>query len=231
MVDLYRDPSGRTADTSYPVRQTRHPAGLLMAGGEIVWSEAHTITWGPKPYETRFRAVWDEGGLWVRFDADDDRPWHTHRRRDSALWDEEVCELFLDPCGTGRDYAEVEISPANVLCDLRIAEPWPSLRGEIAWDWAGMETRVLARPAAEGIAEGSWTAILSLPWSGLRSLSDAAAGRVPPRAGDRWRFNVFRIKRPGGPDRPEEGAVYAAWSAPGGPSFHVPAVFRELVFE
>jgi len=41
-------------------------------------------------------------------------------------------------------------------------------------------------------------------------------------------FNVFRIKRPGGPEAPEAGAVFAAWSPTGSPSFHVPEAFRPL---
>ena len=51
---------------------------------------------------------------------------------------------------------------------------------------------------------------------------------MPPKAGDAWRFNVFRIKRPGGPKAPGEGAVFAAWSVPDGQSFHVPAKFRPV---
>ena len=54
--------------------------------------------------------------------------------------------------------------------------------------------------------------------------------RLPPRSGEAWRFNVFRIKRPGGQARPQDGAVLAAWSKPSGPSFHDPAAFRPLSF-
>jgi hypothetical protein len=53
---------------------------------------------------------------------------------------------------------------------------------------------------------------------------------VPPRPGDIWHFNVFRIKRPGGPARPAENVVLSAWSPTGTPSFHVPAAFGSLVF-
>ena len=53
---------------------------------------------------------------------------------------------------------------------------------------------------------------------------------MPPAAGDRWHFNVFRIKRPNGPAEPERDAVYAAWSTPAGPSFHEPAAFRVMEF-
>jgi hypothetical protein len=56
------------------------------------------------------------------------------------------------------------------------------------------------------------------------------AVRIPPVAGHRWRFNVFRIKRPNGPMRPKDGAILAAWSPTGTPSFHVPAAFQALTF-
>jgi hypothetical protein len=82
---------------------------------------------------------------------------------------------------------------------------------------------------AHGAKEG-WTAIARLPWDGLKSLSAAAAAKTPPATGDVWRFNVFRIKRPGGPGSPEQGAIFAAWSVPDGPSFHVPAAFQPFRF-
>jgi hypothetical protein len=231
MAILYRDPNGQSAAGDYLVARTSCPADALLAGDIDAWTGASTITWGPLPYRTWFRAAWNRDGLYVRFDAEDDHPWHTRGDRDGALWNEEVVEIFLDPAGSGHDYAEVEISPANVVCDLRIAEGWPTLRGDLGWHWAGMETRVVPRLPPDGTGPGSWTAIAWLPWSGLRSLSNEAARRLPPQAGDAWRFNVFRIKRPGGSANPEHGAIYAAWSVPDGPSFHVPAVFREFVFE
>ena len=51
-----------------------------------------------------------------------------------------------------------------------------------------------------------------------------------PAPGDRWRFNVFRIERPGGKASPEKGAVQVAWSKPSVDSFHDPSVFRDMVF-
>ncbi len=65
-------------------------------------------------------------------------------RRDEHLWDEEVVEIFLDPDRSGRDYYELEINPANVVCDLRMISPWPDKKGDIDWNLAGLETRVHA---------------------------------------------------------------------------------------
>ncbi len=191
------------------------------------WRELPRITWGPAAYRTTFSAGWHDEALSFRFECHDEAPWHTMTRRDDRIWEEEVVELFVDPAGAGHHYAEIEISPANVVCDVRIPSPWPSLESDVGWNAAGLETRVAPWP---GPHPGGWTAVGRLPWRGLATLSAEAAARIPPRPGDEWRFNVFRIKRPGGPAAPEAEAVYAAWSVPDAPSFHLPAAFQPLVF-
>lgn len=194
-------------------------AAALLAPGAAAWDGAWVVEWGPGPYETEFRALWNAHGLHLRFDSRDDAPWHTMTGRDDPLWEEEVVEIFLDPDGSGR-YVEVEVNPANVVCDLRrlgagetASDPiGPMDRG---FDVRGMETTVEHGP-------DGWTSLLFLPWSGLGLVKG-------PTAGTAMLFNVFRIKRPGGPAAPAEGAVFAAWSETGSPSFHVPEAFRPLI--
>ena len=209
------------------------PAGAqvksLVDAGAPIWDGARAIAWGPERYRTRFRALWEPLALHVRFDAVDENPWHTMTARDEHIWEEEAVELFLDADGSGRNYAELEISPANVVCDLRVESPWPSLRSLTEWDWDGMTSAVVPLRGAHGSVEG-WTAVARLPWAGLRSLYPGGRVGLPPAAGQSWRANVFRIKRPGGPARPADGAVLAAWSKPAGPSFHDPAAFRPMTF-
>ncbi len=225
MPTLYRPDTPLSPDATYRVVRQAGLGLRAVTASQALWQATSRITWGPTPYETCFAAFWNEDGLAIRFEASDIRPWHTMRQRDDSIYEEEVVEIFLDPGRTGRHYAEVEISPANVVTDLRIIEAAP-LRNDRAWDWAGVESEV--RPAP-GLPPGSWEALVWLPWGGLRGLVPGSVTE-PPAGGTRWRFNVFRIKRPHGPQDPERDAVYAAWSAPDGPSFHVPAAFRDLVF-
>lgn len=225
---LYRDPSAAPAG-DYLVTRLTSPAPQLLSASAAAWRDAPAIDWGPERYRTTFQACWDSTALHVRFDAVDPAPWFTMRTRDAHLWEEEVVEIFLDAEGAGVNYAELEINPANVVCDLRVERPAPAVSSDTRWDWAGLESAVVPLADAHGTQEG-WTAIARLPWAGLRSLSPAAEARTPPKSGDAWRFNVFRIKRPGGPGSPAEGAIFAAWSVPEGPSFHVPAAFRPFRF-
>jgi hypothetical protein len=228
MIQLYRNPRAEEPG-DYTLHRLPASVSSIIASEAPAWREAAAIEWGPERYRTRFQACWDQAALHLRFDAVDDGPWHTMTKRDEHIWEEEVVEIFLDLDGSGVNYAELEISPANVVCDLRVERPAPSVKSLTEWDWTGMASTVGPLRDAHGGSEG-WTALARLPWDGLATLSSAAASRVPPKPGDSWHFNVFRIKRPGGPKAPGEGAVYAAWSVPDGQSFHVPAKFRPFRF-
>jgi hypothetical protein len=221
MAVLYRD--GRVAPEEYRVR--RAPETWSAGHDHPAWAAAGELAWGPDEYLTRFRALWTPAALHLRFDATDREPWHTLTRHDDPLWEEEVVEVFVDPLRTGRDYAELEISPANVVCDVRMRRPWPDAEADLSWHIPGLETYVIHRADGSG-----WVACAMVPFAALVSLSPGTVSAVPPATGDRWRFNVFRIKRPGGSGAPERGAIYAAWSTPPGPSFHDPSWFRDLVF-
>ncbi len=216
-------------DPGYVVAAAPDDHRGLLAADDARWAAASPIAWGAAPYATRFRALWAPDVLYVRFDADDNAPWFTMSRRDDSIWEEEVVEIFLDPAGQGVDYFELEISPANVLCDLRVRRPYPNLQSETAFDLEGLESAVQLQPEGAGQPPG-WIATAALPFAGLRSLPVPDAIRIPPAAGDHWRFNVFRIKRPNGPIRPKDGAILAAWSPTGTPSFHVPAAFQPFMF-
>jgi len=214
----------------YRVARTHASRRALLAGDDASWGRGARISWGTRPYETALRALWDDDGLHLRFDAADPNPWHTMTRRDDELWEEEVVEIFLDLDRSGRNYYELEINPANVVCDLWMASPWPDKVGHIDWDLAGLETRVETRHDAAGKTTG-WMATAFLPWSGFLSLASSHGIGLPPKPGDAWRFNAFRIKRPGGPGDPKTDAVFAAWSSPSVPSFHDPKAFRSFSFE
>jgi hypothetical protein len=213
----------------YQVARTAAEHDRLLEGDDGAWAAAAVIEWGSAPFATRFRALWTPAALYVRFDADDTSPWFTMERRDASIWEEEVVEIFLDPAGRGVDYYELEISPGNVLCDLVVRRPYPNLLSQTAFDLDGLESAVLLHGEGPGLAPG-WIATAALPFAGLRGLPVADAIAIPPRPGDAWRFNVFRIKRPNGPMRPRDGAILAAWSPTGTPSFHVPAAFQPLTF-
>jgi hypothetical protein len=215
--------------SAYQALRSKAAHLALLAADEAAWLPAHPIEWGVEPYLTRFRALWAPRALYVRFDAVDPDPWHTMKARDAHLWEEEVVEVFFDPGHQGFNYFELEINPANIVCDVRMLSAYPNVKSDLAWDHAGLETEVVPLTESAGTTIG-WTAIASLPWDGFRSLPVPPSVALPPEPGDVWQFNVFRIKRPNGPSNPKEGVLLQAWSPTGTPSFHVPAAFRAFTF-
>jgi hypothetical protein len=214
---------------AYVVRRSPAAPEALMAAHSATWSEADQIDWGTEPWPTGFRALSTADALWLRFDAVDDSPWNTYTQRDDRLWEEEVVEIFIDPDGDHRNYVEVEVNPANAVCDLLVEEGVPNLRALIEWDFPGIDSAVLPM-YGEGDVRTGWTAVIRLPWAGFRSVPGTNV-ELPPAAGDQWQFNVFRIKRPGGASAPNRDIVLDAWSPTHGPSFHVPEAFRAMEFE
>jgi thiamine biosynthesis lipoprotein len=210
----------------YLARSSAEPLESLLDARPEAWESAEPIAWGPDAAATRFRALWSDVGLAVRFDVTDPAPWHTLTAFDERLWTEEVVELFLDVGATGRAYAELEWNPAGVAVDL-----WCEGRGrpcDRSWNADGLKSRVEPRRDAAGRATG-WTVTALVPWDALREKAPPGTA-LPPRAGDRWRFNVLRIERPHGPSQPEKDALKLAWSPTGEPTFHVPQAFREIEF-
>ena len=114
------------AEGVYRVESTSAVRERLLAGSDEDWRASGRLRFGPSGYRTAFRALWDSNGLYLRFDVTDPSPWHTMKKRDDAIWNEEVVEIFLDLDGSGTHYAEVELSPANVVCDVRMIRGMPS---------------------------------------------------------------------------------------------------------
>ena len=214
-----------TADQGiYRVEATAAETDRLLAGNDDDWRAAGRLSFGPSTYRTGFRALWNDTGLYLRFDVADPDPWHTMTKRDQHLWEEEVVEIFLDLDGSGMNYAEIELSPANVVCDVRMVRAVPDREGDLAFDIAGLQSRVVPRDGS------GWTGTMFVPWTGFRPLPSAANVSLPPKPGDRWRFNVYRIERPSGRKKPREGAIFASWSPTGEDSFHVPQSFQIFEF-
>lgn len=184
-----------------PVYRARHTAAPVRIDGvldDAAWTFSprvgelrliHEVERRPA-YPTEAAVTWDDAYLYVAFACTDPVPWARHATRDDRLWEEEVVEVFLDPDGDGRNYAELEVSPTNVVVDLLIEAPRAGGPGARAWDAKGLQTAVRTHPAG-------WVVEMAIPWGAL-----AAAGESgPPEPGAEWRVGLYRIERPGGVEK------------------------------
>jgi len=190
---------GRTDDRAWASATPTAPFILSMTGR-------------PAPRACSARLVWDDHALYVGFDVEDADIDSPFTQRDDDLYTKDVVELFLDPDGDGLNYYEFEVSPRGVLFDALFPSHRKDLPRSRGWNGEGVV-------GAAATTDRGWTAELKVPWSAI-----VHAPRSPPRGGDEWRGNLFRI------DVHPEGGDFTAWTAPLVGDFHALSRFGTLVF-
>lgn len=211
----------------YPCRRAHGPIVVDGALDEAAWRDAAVAELvlaesGERPRQsTRARLLWNDEYLYVAFECQDDDIWGVTTERDRDIFNQEVVELFVDEDGDGRGYIEIEVNPLNAVLDLFVLWRDDVRRGLYGWDSCGLQTAVLVDGDAtrRGTPDRGWTVEMAVPMGDF-----AMALHLPPRVGDCWRLNLYRI------DRSAAGDEYSAWSPPARLNYHTPSRFGILQF-
>lgn len=176
----------------------------------------------PAQLQTTVYVGYDVKNFYVRFDCQDTDIWGEATERDSAIYNEEVVELFI---GQGEEvptfYFEFEVSPLGTLLDLTCNSPdgdRRSMTTDFKWNCPDLQW------SAERNDEANhWRAYLVVPWKSIGA--EAATENELPRT---WRANFYRIERPQG-QAPEFSCWSPTMSEPA--DYHRPAHFGTLHLE
>ncbi len=149
----------------------------------------------PKPaYKTRAKMLWDDEYLYVGAWLDEPHVWAKLTKRDSVILEDNDFEVFIDPDNDNHQYYEFELNAGNTVWDLRLVKPYrdggPALT---SWDMPGMKHSVYVDGTLNDPSDTDkgWSCEFALPWD---ELAEFANTPVPPRHGDRWRVNFFRVE-------------------------------------
>lgn len=184
------------------------------------WTPAfvRSTTGAPVRQRTRAKLVWDDTHLYVAFDVEDDDIRTPYTRRDEPLYDSEVVEIFIDANNDFATYDEIEVSPANVLFDANFRARRRGMN--LRWDsGARHAVKLFGTLNDDSDTDRGWTAELAIPYARL-----SAVPHVPPRVGDRWSINLYRL------DHGRGGVEGQAFSPVKEPDFHNLARFGWLEF-
>ncbi len=178
----------------YHVGKTAKPPKIDGELSDPAWKDASAVELvgsydGAKPAtRTTAKLLYDDQNLYLSFDCEDPDVWGTLLQRDEAIYTQEVVELFVDANGDGRTYNEMEVSPHNTIFDAY----FPARRQgmDLTFD-AQMQTAVKVRGTIDDPSDrdDGWSVEIKLPISRL-----AEVPNNPPKKGDRWRFNLFRLE-------------------------------------
>ena len=209
----------------YEVSRTATPIKVDGKLDDPVWAKAPAFTdlrlnldGSPSPTKTEARALYDDSFLYVSFRCADKNIWATFKKRDEHLWEEEVVEVFVQADPQQRSYIELEVNPLGTMLDIYLLDIRQPLRYE-SWNSQKLRWGVQVFGTVDGKdGDKEWTCELALP------LEDVVTARnIPPRAGDRWRLNLYRVEQLPTP-------ALLAWSPTFKDDFHIPSRFGEIVF-
>ncbi|WP_224367341.1 carbohydrate-binding family 9-like protein [Hyalangium versicolor] len=178
----------------YKAHRAKKPPVIDGSLDDEAWKEATSVVLHgsfdgrPVALRTEARLAYDDTNLYVSFDAADPDIWGTLLKRDDPIYNEEVVEVFLDANADGRTYNELQVSPHNVIFDAY----FPARRQgmDTGWD-SGMKTAVKVFGTLDNPSDQDerWTVEMQIPFAKL-----AEVPNVPPKQGDRWRFNMYRLE-------------------------------------
>ena len=214
----------------YLCRRAEAPINIDGVMDEKAWERVDVMSLrltdtGAEPkLKTQVRALWDDEYLYVGFYAEDTDIWATMDQHDQPLWEEEVVEVFIDADKDGIGYVEFNVNPLNALFDVAVLNR-TRVKSECKimkdWDCEGIKHAVVCDgdPRSRETQDRSWTTEIAIPFRQIYT-----APNIPPKNGDTWRINFYRIEQ--GRDAEE----YTAWSPTGAINYHLPDSFGTICF-
>lgn len=188
--DLFAQP---TDTTILLVNKTSH-FNVTGDGSAKEWSAAKWLVLPQrinkgKAIETRMKILYSDSGLYCLFVCDDFKITATLKEDFLDLFNEDVVEAFFWTDENVPMYFEYELSPLNYELPILI----PNIRGNFLgwrpWHYEGNRKTVHhTRINQENGKVVSWTAEFFIPYLLLKPLPN-----VPPKKGDRWRGNFYRM--------------------------------------
>jgi hypothetical protein len=194
-------------DAVYLVHRAKSPINIDGLLDDASWSAApstgplvRSMDGKPATAFTEARILWDDDNLYVSFNSEDANISTPFLKDDEQLYTSNVVEIFINPSGDLKRYAEIELNPANALFDATFTGrrqgmnlPWSSgAKHAVHLDGTLNDARDVDR---------GWTGELAIPFATLPGMP-----RPKPQGGDEWRFNLYRLRQ--GPGQPGEGQAF-----------------------
>ncbi|MBT4482427.1 MAG: carbohydrate-binding family 9-like protein [Candidatus Latescibacteria bacterium] len=216
-------------------------------GDEFAWTLAPDVgefTWFNPPEEikdclkvrnrTTAKMLWDEDNLYFLITVHDPDIYSSMTVRDvDCLCKEETIEIFIDPDGDEKDYAEIHINCLNTINDIWIPKndfkyhdgkpvDWPDL---FSWTLEGMQHAVMNYGTANNDTDTDRGSVFefSMPWKGFGKIAGSA--NIPPEPGDIWRININRYER-----RTRDKEDLSGWAPLYRKGYHAPDRFGYVKF-
>ena len=229
----------------YDCRRAAGPITVDGSGDEFAWQLAPEVGEFTRfqnkddltvIHRTSVKMLWEDDYLYILAVVEDPDIWSTMKEGDKeCLCREETVELFIDPDGDGKDYAEIHINCLDTINDLLLPKNDFKNHDGSDLDWAEVYNWTMEGMLHEvenygtvnnksNIDKGS-SFEFALPWKGWGIVAGTA--NMPPKSGDIWRININRYERSRDGDKTVE---LSGWSPLKLLSYHEPERFGFVHF-
>ena len=198
-------------------------AGDHAAWRQTEWTALRRRQSDGHPYESRFKVLYSNTGLYFLMDGTDRKLTATMNEDFMDLWNEDVFEVFLWTDQRYPVYFEYEISPLNHELPIIIPNFGGQFLGWRPWHYdhdrlTRKATSIIGGPRQPLASIQGWRAEFFVPYALLKPLQN-----VPPKPGTRWRANFYRV------DHDDGRATQWEWARIE-KGFHEYEKFGELLF-
>lgn len=188
------------------------------------WNVMTKLDKGGQDYESKFKILYSDKGLYVLFYAEENKISTTYDTDFDTLWNGDVFEIFFHPNPQLRKYLEYQVNPLNKELVIIIDRSKESHNTGLK-DYEGnrrikKKVEVLGGKGEMGSTINSWKAELFFPFELLKDLPNS-----PPVSGTVWNANFARI------DYDTGKKIRWSWTPTIDYTFHELEKFRKIEFE
>jgi hypothetical protein len=154
--------------------------------------EGHQFT---KPnFDTKVKMLWDSKYFYIAAKLDDKNIWATMKEPESAIFEDNDFELYIDPNGDGHEYMKLEINAFGAISDIFMDMPYRD--GGVAdtrWTFEGIKKAVKVYGIVNRTSkkDSCWTVEIAIPW---KSMIEFSGSKKIPVDGEQWRINFLRTQ-------------------------------------
>lgn len=225
--------AGAPAGDDLPAVTIPRASAPITADGkldEAAWEKAPVLRFydslgreGTISQSTALKLLWDDQNLYVGFTNEDVDITDPYQNRDDPIYDHETCEIFLMPnviAPALGPYVELQASPKGIIFDAAFVARRQGM--DKSFNAGQTVGTTIEGTLNEDKPDQRWISEWVVPWKNIRGVM------APPKAGDEWRMNAFRIEKhkAGG----QLVGEYSAWSPPRVGDFHNTERFGRLRF-
>ena len=146
-------------------------------------------------YETRMKMLWDNDHLYIFAELEEPHVWGDITKRDAVMYYNNDFEVFIDPSGDTRNYAEIEINAQNAVWDLLLSKPYRTGgKYNTQWDIPSIQTAVFIDGTLNDPSDidKGWSVEMAIPLEYLVHLKNKP--KSTPIDGEQWRINFSRVE-------------------------------------